>query len=243
MPSFRIPAQLAVWRLLLLNFYRVGAAILDRSERATKEDITFSELVRVRHLRGHFRASVSATSSSAATNGMFFIDGSTVTLLAHNGSGGATVSRESSYGSGVGGVGMSRKRTASASSKESSSFRAADYQRCDVYSFGIILHEIFGRQGPWGRRDLSYRDVQGSLYPINPYLSTQSYYVYYADILSRLLHPNPKDPSTRPPLSALSACPAYILQCAQDCWREDPTERPSDFRLIRHRLGELQAGL
>ena len=34
-------------------------------------------------------------------------------------------------------------------------------QRADVYAFGIILHEIFYRKGPWGRKEHSYRELQG----------------------------------------------------------------------------------
>jgi hypothetical protein len=34
-------------------------------------------------------------------------------------------------------------------------------QRSDVYAFGIILHEIFGRRGPWGKQEHSYRELQG----------------------------------------------------------------------------------
>lgn len=36
-------------------------------------------------------------------------------------------------------------------------------------------------------------------------------------------------------------CPEYILQCMQDCWTENPEQRP-DFPSIRSRLKEMKEG-
>ena len=32
-------------------------------------------------------------------------------------------------------------------------------QKGDVYSFGLVLYEIMGRKGPWGKSDLRHKDV------------------------------------------------------------------------------------
>ena len=34
-------------------------------------------------------------------------------------------------------------------------------QKADVYAFGVILHEIFGRQGPWGNKSMTEEEIQG----------------------------------------------------------------------------------
>ncbi len=33
----------------------------------------------------------------------------------------------------------------------------------DVYAFGIVLFEIMGLRGPWGKREMTGRDVDGEL--------------------------------------------------------------------------------
>lgn len=90
-------------------------------------------------------------------------------------------------------------------------------QKGDVYSFAIVLYEIIGRHGPWGKDAPAYK--------------------YIVDRVA-----NPRDRAFyRPPLEQIS-CPDYILKCMEDCWQEDPDARP-DFRFINIRLKEMQAGL
>ena len=37
-------------------------------------------------------------------------------------------------------------------------------QKGDVYSFSLVLYEIIGRQGPWGRSNLKPKDVTCNLF-------------------------------------------------------------------------------
>ncbi|EFX69540.1 hypothetical protein DAPPUDRAFT_62171 [Daphnia pulex] len=94
-------------------------------------------------------------------------------------------------------------------------------QKGDVFSFGIILYEIFGRQGPWG--DL---------------LDTMS----TKGIIERVAHPEWFFYKFfRPSVSQLD-CNEYIIRCMEDCWQETPELRPN-FKSIRGRLKEMEAGL
>lgn len=58
------------------------------------------------------------------------------------------------------------------------------------------------------------------------------------------MHPSPESAKSRPLLDLhdFDFCEDYIVKCMVDCWREEATERP-DFKVIRQRLGPLQAGL
>ncbi|KAK3591718.1 hypothetical protein CHS0354_019483 [Potamilus streckersoni] len=86
----------------------------------------------------------------------------------------------------------------------------------DVYSFAIILHEIFGRAGPFGYSRMSPREV-----------------------IERV-----KAPSTipyRPNIEQLT-CDKYIIECMISCWDENPDERP-DFRQVWRNLQPLRHGM
>ncbi|XP_035209039.1 guanylate cyclase 32E-like [Stegodyphus dumicola] len=92
-------------------------------------------------------------------------------------------------------------------------------QKGDVYSFGIILFEIIGRKGPWGNPEPSLKYVE-----------------------ERVANPMNYDGELfRPPLHELD-CPDYIKQCMEECWFENPEDRP-DFRFIKVKLRVLHSGL
>jgi len=97
--------------------------------------------------------------------------------------------------------------------------RGRGSQKGDVYSFSIVLFEIIGRKGPWGKDPPDLKFIIDRV--ANPRFGEEGYY--------------------RPPLEQIS-CPEYILKCMEDCWQEDPEDRP-DFRFINMRLKEMQAGL
>ncbi|GAB0097290.1 Guanylate cyclase [Sergentomyia squamirostris] len=90
-------------------------------------------------------------------------------------------------------------------------------QKGDVYSFGILLYEIIGRNGPWGEIHLTKPEIVEKVR--SP--SAGSYF--------------------RPPVRFLEI-PDYVKQCLRSCWDEDPELRP-DLRLVRVKLKEMQAGL
>ena len=75
-----------------------------------------------------------------------------------------------------------------------------------------------------------------TLYPPLLFLPT------FAEILYHLMHPSTESPKSRPPLDDFDFCEEYIVKCMADCWREEATERP-EFKVVRQRLGPLQAGL
>ncbi|XP_073998591.1 guanylyl cyclase at 32E [Rhodnius prolixus] len=87
-------------------------------------------------------------------------------------------------------------------------------QKGDVYSFGIVLHEVAGRAGPWGNTQLTYHEIVER--------------VKLGDGL-------------RPVVIGLQVAPS-VISCMQACWDEDPETRP-DFRFVRVKLKEMQAGL
>ena len=68
---------------------------------------------------------------------------------------------------------------------------------------------------------------------------------YFSEILYRVLHPtSPSSPTARPPLSIIDeGADDYVIACMNECWKEDPADRPADFRVVSRMLGALQAGL
>ncbi|XP_013384406.1 guanylate cyclase 32E [Lingula anatina] len=90
-------------------------------------------------------------------------------------------------------------------------------QEGDVYSFGIILHEIITRDGPWGDTELTAREI-----------------------IEKVQDSSEAEPF-RPKTSGLQ-CQDYIVQCMADCWNENPFLRP-DFKEIRFRLRGMKTGM
>lgn len=89
-------------------------------------------------------------------------------------------------------------------------------QKGDVYAFGIILHEFFTRLGPWGNSP--YRDRPHEV---------------VVRIKEREL--------VRPPLEGMEA-QDYVVECMQQCWSEDPIQRPT-FTDIKDKLKRMREGM
>ncbi|CAH1399403.1 unnamed protein product [Nezara viridula] len=87
-------------------------------------------------------------------------------------------------------------------------------QKGDVYSFAIILYEVIGRHGPWGTTQLTPREIIDQV---------------------------KSGSGLRPDVKAFAISPS-VIACMEDCWHEDPEQRP-DFRFVRVKLKEMQAGL
>ncbi|XP_076459366.1 guanylate cyclase 32E-like [Babylonia areolata] len=96
-------------------------------------------------------------------------------------------------------------------------------QKGDVYSFGIILYELYGLKGPWGDTHLK---------------ST--------DIIRRLrAEDHASQPGVRPfrPDTSVLTVKEGVVHLLHLCWHPDPDLRP-DFKTgIRLRLKPLQQGL
>jgi guanylate cyclase, other len=99
-------------------------------------------------------------------------------------------------------------------------------QKGDVYSFGVLLYEIYGRKGPFGF---------GLSYDADTLSAT------FKEILEKLRNPPNPLMILRPPFHFLEA-PECVKQSIILCWNEDPEDRP-DMRLVRIKLKELQGGL
>ncbi|XP_071106522.1 speract receptor-like [Haliotis cracherodii] len=91
-------------------------------------------------------------------------------------------------------------------------------QEGDVYSFAIIMFEIFGRKGPFGNIDLSPQEI-----------------------IERIKFSYNGVPF-RPHLSQLGQTHKFITDLIKECWDEDPFKRP-DFKVIRSKLKPMQKGM
>lgn len=111
-------------------------------------------------------------------------------------------------------------------------------QKTDVYAFGIILHEIIARNGPFGIDTTSMKPetvVDSIMNPKsccpNQPRSDQNY-THGRSCREDLLF--------RPDVN-LFQCPQYIVDTMRDCWSEKPENRP-DLPSIRSRLEAMRKG-
>ncbi|XP_055337798.1 guanylate cyclase 32E-like [Paramacrobiotus metropolitanus] len=92
-------------------------------------------------------------------------------------------------------------------------------QSGDVYSFGLILYEIIGREGPFGHTDLTN------------------------DEIIKKIRDGDGEALFRPSLShLLDTTPHYLIQLMRSCWEESPFARPS-FPSIMERIKLLKQGM
>ncbi|XP_055877751.1 guanylate cyclase 32E-like [Biomphalaria glabrata] len=78
-----------------------------------------------------------------------------------------------------------------------------DSQKGDVYSFAIILYELYGRAGPWGPVKMTPKEI-----------------------IETLICPGTS--CTRPDTKDLT-CDQNVVNLIQDCWQQDHNHRP-DFK-------------
>ncbi|OQV25888.1 Speract receptor [Hypsibius exemplaris] len=82
----------------------------------------------------------------------------------------------------------------------------------DVYSFAIVLFEVYGRSGPFGKTDMSARDIV------------------------RELRYSTRAEPFRPPIHTLDiSVPEYVVTLMEECWSENPDSRPQ-FPVVRSRF-------
>lgn len=92
-------------------------------------------------------------------------------------------------------------------------------QKGDVYSFGIILHEIIARQGPFGTAEMTPKEIVNRVKEV----------------------PLDEKDIFRPPLSDVQ-CQDYIVNAMKEAWHEKPENRP-DFHQLKQRLRKMREGM
>ncbi|XP_055350580.1 receptor-type guanylate cyclase Gyc76C-like isoform X2 [Paramacrobiotus metropolitanus] len=84
----------------------------------------------------------------------------------------------------------------------------------DVYSFSLIVYEVYGRHGPFGRVNMTAQEI-----------------------VTELRLGREKEPfrPNQAELMEVTDVPDYVLSVMIDCWNENPAARP-DFQTIKIRL-------
>ncbi|CAB3400613.1 unnamed protein product [Caenorhabditis bovis] len=93
-----------------------------------------------------------------------------------------------------------------------------ELRKADIYSFAIVLYEIFGRQGPYGD-DLLDSD----------------------EIIEQIKFPE-GGAITRPDIHLITKAPHPVCQVVEKCWNEDSFTRPT-IKKVREMLKPLSCGM
>ena len=99
-------------------------------------------------------------------------------------------------------------------------------KKADIYAMGIIVFELFGRQGPYGysiTEQMSYNEI------LEAVMAGEEYMRPDIEVLRDVA------------LDTDNELPDCIVSLMEDCWAEDPDSRP-DIAAIRDRTKPLRAG-
>lgn len=95
-------------------------------------------------------------------------------------------------------------------------------QKGDVYSFGIILYEITGRNGPWGHYSQKFCN-KGNRTSCFCETILLLFIIGITEIVEKVMFPSLKK-IFRPPIDLLDH-PEYVKSCLLACWDEEPDAR------------------
>ena len=128
-------------------------------------------------------------------------------------------------------------------------------QKGDVYAFGIILYEIFGRtvdpvNGPYGETIYSHSEIVRLVAAGGISDQTDGCYTTHGSAVNAsspfiFSSTAAKKPLMRPDIDYLLdtdfdyKCPRYVIDVIEECWSELPEHRP-DFAQIRNRLKQMR---
>lgn len=120
-------------------------------------------------------------------------------------------------------------------------------QKGDVYSFGIILHELIARQGPFNLipdctesfGENNKEDLMSAEEVVKRVVIISLIFFCFLMFLFQIF----KTAGTgfRPSLNGIQ-CQDYIVETMELCWSEPPEQRPDFRHAIRHKLKQLFTG-
>lgn len=102
----------------------------------------------------------------------------------------------------------------------------------DIYSFGLILHEIYGRSGVFGE-ELMTADGK--------YIELIVEHIDIPEIINRVKYPKGSE-YFRPDMSLIKDAPIQVRQMCIECWNEHASSRPTISR-VRTALEPISVGM